>query len=940
MYKVSQTVIDLFNKNYRQIVQISVSGKSGSFTIRESEILQGSLTIDRYSVSGSKIEVGSAVAAELSFNLKNDSGKYDNTIFEGAELYVQIGIKDWTATGSVPTYWIPCGHFIIDEPPRHKSTIKISALDRMMCFDKVVDESKLSFPMTVEDLINRICSLCGVTCVSSLSKLVNKDYSIKEFPSDQAITYRTLLQWCTALTGTCAFMNSDGNLEIKWYESTNVLITSSERYDSDMYENDISITGVYFKDDEEEKEYIAGTDDYCLDLSTNGLIQENPQVVIDTLYVSLKDFSYRPYEATIKPAPYLYPMDRISYKDSKGITHNTIVTNVNFVMNQSTEIAGKGETTQNESYDKNNGLTKQQATILETIRKRVENSLSSREQATLEMNRLLANSLGLYMTGVKQDNGSTKYYFHDGETLETSNIIYTFQANGFAWTKNWNKGEPVWEYGVTKDGNAVLQMLAAYKLTADYIEAGSITADKIATDYKESVTTEIEEKIDDKLVDYSTKTDMESAIKQQADRINMSVYSKVYYNYCTNGSFETDCSGWSGTSFNGTKLENRKIYTYKEKTCAYIGGVELTCPNSASWKFELENDLPIEIALKVALYSLGNKENNSVEIRLDGTAVKTVSRADLSVQWTEIETDVVNMKKGFHTLQIYPTKNSVNGGIYITDIGIYAYRSDQAEAKFSVLSDSISSEITRAKDAEKELSSKITQTALSISTKVEKDGIISAINQTAEAISIKASKIDFNGMITANSYFQIKTDGSFVAKKGTIGDFMIKDGKISTGYATFSTRSHAFIFSKGLEIHPGTSDFSDGSDAFKVYNLTHVTSGGHMVFGNDGVTVCYLSSSSKRYKNHITNMTVEEARKILDIPVIWFKYKDNYLSETDWLNGKKLPGLYAEDVYAALPEAAQINENGEVEDWNFRVIIPAMLKLIQNLYEKEGLNNE
>lgn len=130
-----------------------------------------------------------------------------------------------------------------------------------MCFDKVVDESKLSFPMTVEDLINRICSLCGVTCVSSLSKLVNKDYSIKEFPSDQAITYRTLLQWCTALTGTCAFMNSDGNLEIKWYESTNVLITSSERYDSDMYENDISITGVYFKDDEEEKEYIAGTDD-------------------------------------------------------------------------------------------------------------------------------------------------------------------------------------------------------------------------------------------------------------------------------------------------------------------------------------------------------------------------------------------------------------------------------------------------------------------------------------------------------------------------------------------------------------------------------------------------------------------------------------------------------------------------------------------------------
>ena len=874
MYKVSQTVIDLFNKNYRQIVQISVSGKSGSFIIRESEILQGSLTIDRYSVSGSKIEVGSAVAAELSFNLKNDSGKYDNTIFEGAELYVQIGIKDWTATGSVPTYWIPCGHFIIDEPPRHKSTIKISALDRMMCFDKVVDESKLSFPMTVEDLINRICSLCGVTCVSSLSKLVNKDYSIKEFPSDQAITYRTLLQWCTALTGTCAFMNSDGNLEIKWYESTNVLITSSERYDSDMYENDISITGVYFKDDEEEKEYIAGTDDYCLDLSTNGLIQENPQVVIDTLYVSLKDFSYRPYEATIKPAPYLYPMDRISYKDSKGITHNTIVTNVNFVMNQSTEIAGKGETTQNESYDKNNGLTKQQATILETIRKKVENSLSSREQATLEMNRLLANSLGLYMTGVKQDNGSTKYYFHDGETLETSNIIYTFQANGFAWTKNWNKGEPVWEYGVTKDGNAVLQMLAAYKLTADYIEAGSITADKIATDYKESVTTEIEEKIDDKLVDYSTKTDMESAIKQQADSITLMVSKNISEIYETKEDAES--------KYNSTLTAAGEDATAKVKQALVDAGI-----NTDS---------------KLKSYSTTTEMNSAIKLAADNITA-TVSKT------------------------------------YVTNATFESGLSDTLETANNNVTERLKSYSTTT-----EMNSAIKQSADSITSTVSKkvgtDEIISKINQSAESVTIHASKINFNGLVTANKYFQIKTDGSFIAKKGTIGNFTITNGKISTGYATLSMRSHAFVFDGGLEIRAGTSTFSDGSDAFKVFNLSHVTSGGHMVFAKDGATVAYLSSSSKRYKDHIADMTLEEAQKILDIPVIWFKYKDGYLNKTDWLNGKKLPGFYAEDVYSCFPQATQLNENGEPEDWNFRVIIPAMLRLIQNLYEKEGLNNE
>ena len=260
---------------------------------------------------------------------------------------------------------------------------------------------------------------------------------------------------------------------------------------------------------------------------------------------------------------------------------------------------------------------------------------------------------------------------------------------------------------------------------------------------------------------------------------------------------------------------------------------------------------------------------------------------------------------------------------------------DTAISRITVAEGSITSEVSRAKDAESGLSSRITQTETSISSKVSKGDIASSINQTAQSVKINASKINFNGLVTANTYFKINTDGSFAAKKGTIGNFTVTSGKITTGYATLSMRSHAFIFNGGLEIHTGTSTFSDGSDAFKVFNLSHVTSGGHMVFANDGATVAYLSSSSKRYKDHIADMTLNEAKKILDVPVIWFKYKENYLSPTDWLNGKKLPGFYAEDVYSIFPEAAQLNEEGKPEDWNFRILIPLMLKLIQNLYEEK-----
>lgn len=528
MYKVSQEVKNLFNKNYIQVADITVNGVNESFSVAENEIVQGSLSIDRYSVSNSKIEVGSAVAAELTLKLKNDDGKYDNTVFEGAEVFVKIGIKKWDAHRweNAVIHWIPCGYFMIDEPPRALSTITISALDRMILFDKTVDISKLSFPMTVADLLNKICTICGVTLATDITRLPNKDYQITAYPEGQDLTYRTLLQWCAALTGTCAFMNYDGNLELKWYEQTDLTISPSERYNSDMQENDVAITGIYFKD-AANTEYIAGTDDYCLDLSSNGLLQDNVQVVLDTLYVSLKGFSYRPYTATIKSAPYIYPMDMIHYEDAKGEVHDTIITNVTFGMNLSTSIAGKGETTQKQKYSQGGGLTKQQATILEKLRENLDKAMTAKEQAQLELNRLLSNSLGLNIVTIPQDDGTQVYYFCDGETLESSNIIYTFKANGFAWTKSWNDGNPVWKYGFSKDGNAIYNMLAAYKISTEYLDAECVTAEKLSAEYKQSVTTEMEETVDEKLTDYSTTEETKTLIANTGGTIRTEVAESV-----------------------------------------------------------------------------------------------------------------------------------------------------------------------------------------------------------------------------------------------------------------------------------------------------------------------------------------------------------------------------------------------------------------------------
>ena len=394
MVNVSQDIIKSFNEGNKQTALIEVTAGSKTFTITDTDIIQGGLKIDRYCVTNSKIEVGSAVASELSLKLRNYDGKFNDVSFEGAVLNVKIGIHAANTselgkfilgksvlgfakglgnfilgTGrlgdySVDTevYWVPCGLFIVDTPPRKLSTISISALDYMVLFDREVNASALSFPVHVDALIQKICSICNVTLATDVSALPNHYFSIGGLPdTNQKLTYRQLLQWCAQLTGTCAFMDGSGRLVLKWYEQTGVTITASERYFSDMLENDITITG-FTCDDGKGNTYLSGTTDYTLDLSDCGFLTNSYEGVLKELQAARGGFAYRPYSATIKSAPYLFPLDMIRYKDKDGVVHDTIVTNVTLALNCNTAISGAGETVISSSYAQStSGVTSQQA---------------------------------------------------------------------------------------------------------------------------------------------------------------------------------------------------------------------------------------------------------------------------------------------------------------------------------------------------------------------------------------------------------------------------------------------------------------------------------------------------------------------------------------------------------------------------------------------------
>lgn len=141
----------------------------------------------------------------------------------------------------------------------------------------------------------------------------------------------------------------------------------------------------------------------------------------------------------------------------------------------------------------------------------------------------------------------------------------------------------------------------------------------------------------------------------------------------------------------------------------------------------------------------------------------------------------------------------------------------------------------------------------------------------------------------------------------------------------------------------------------KIEDMEYTTSSNTICWdGRTGYKQLMLkSSSSKRYKDIGNNISEQEIEEWYNIEPLWAKYKEGYLVEWDENEGRYIPMFIAEDVEKYFPEATR-HANGLVEDWNERIMIPAMFamiksqkeqldrqeKLINQLYEKFNIEKE
>lgn len=422
------------------------------------------LSIDRRAVTGQQIEIGNAYASELVLELENDEGIYSSVTWEGARVTVVLDI------GGEP---LQAGIFTVDEQPRKFSIMTINALDDMARFNRpyVTD---LVFPATLEQILADACSKCNVT--QHTLTFDNGDYVVSEKPSGD-YTFHQIVNFVAEIAGCNAWIDHLSRLNMTWYGGTPAEIDHSLMYTHNMEEKDITITGVVYKAG--EVDYVAGTEDYAIVIEDNPLLQDDYETVITALNSKLNGFTYRPYDIEMFRYPHLWPMDLVALRDGDGnLVNSVVMTHKVALVRGNSRIAAMGKTETVKGYATAAPLTPRQKRILETVAKvAAEKRLSATELATLHLNELMANALGLYHTILEQETGAKLFYMHDRPDLEESVIIWHWTEQGLAWTdQGWNDGAPVWNYGLTAGGNAVLTVLTAHGINADWINAGRIDA--------------------------------------------------------------------------------------------------------------------------------------------------------------------------------------------------------------------------------------------------------------------------------------------------------------------------------------------------------------------------------------------------------------------------------------------------------------------------------
>lgn len=837
----------------------------------------GVLTADGVT-SSNNFDIGAAIINQLTLAIYNGNDEFSDYDFTDAVITVWVGMPL-----SDRIEWLKKGVFNASDPTTTPDVISLKAWDNMSKFDTAYDGG-LSFPTTIQTIVQHCCTRCGILLVNG--QFPNYNYRIEKDPfGENGITYRAIIAYCALLAGCFARCNVDGRLELKWYDTAafNGIIdggvfdkTTESSYQTgdnldggnftdynsgdtadggtftedmpyhhiysfsslSVSTEDVVITGIRVKASDGEdssgqkvegETYLCGAEGYILEVSGNPLIEPGKaKAVAEYLAGRVVGMRFRPFTASAIGDPSWEAGDAAMITDRKGNSYYTYLTNVTYSTGGYANISCDAEPAARHSADRYEEINK----IVSDIKKDSQQQLTEYGKLLEQMNGLAVNAMGYYETTVVGDDGSKIHYMHDKPLLSDSKIVYKQSIDGFFWSKD---GGKTWTGGVDKDGNAVMNVIAAIGISSEWIDTRGFKA----ADDDGNVTFEIDAKtgkvrIEAESFSLSGKT-IQDIADGAVDGLDESLTFEEVFNRLTN----------NGT-MKGLYIKDGQLYF--SFNYAKGGNLSLGGKDNGNGVLKILNSSGVEI---------GTWDNTGAHLyqgEIKGPLIKVGGSGNKYGALEVIgDDDILRMKASGNIFRFYDKSGAEVGAITCDNLISGGFEHSIIIGLSNLTSNILFSD----------------------------DGVIET--HAKKGVNMAQSKVQFNGD---------STGGVFIH---------------AVPQTTTSSWDAKFIESSG-------GLYSD-------YNFKLVR----------GV------SSSERYKDVGKEMTAEDIEQLYNITPVWAKYKEGYLEESDERYGVEHPMFIAENIDKYAPLAADHDKDGRPENWNQRVMMPYMFQMLKE--QKNELDN-
>lgn len=463
------------------------------------DFMIGGCSIEDKTTDG-KFGVGFVIGKTLTIKIANHDERFSKYDFYNSiiRVYVAMAMNNGTIEK------IRKGVYYATVPSTTGEIIEINAVDGMFLLDKDYSASRTTYPATLQTILTNACLDCGIPI--GFRQFDNMSFVVQEKP--ETGTYRQIVSYACQIAGYNARIDNDGYMQLIWYNSALLEQYNYVGGDFKQYPHDTIVDGGNFKDyskgtilsggtftdampehifqvksldvhtddvqitgirviGEDDKTALFGEEGYLIEVK-NPFAYGKEQEVANYLGGRMVGMVFRPFSAQVLSNPLYEPFEVVRVSDRKGNVYVSVVNSVSYTVGSYTQISCEAEDPiRNESI-----YYSEAAAAIVEARRKVDKQLSTYDKAVQNMTQIAGNALGYHTTYEKLPDGSVITYLHDKPTLEESKTIYKQTIDGFFISTD---GGKTYTAGFDKEGNAVVNILYAIGIVADWIKGGTLT---------------------------------------------------------------------------------------------------------------------------------------------------------------------------------------------------------------------------------------------------------------------------------------------------------------------------------------------------------------------------------------------------------------------------------------------------------------------------------